>query len=548
MRRLALAAAVVATAVFPGVAATARAPLPSMTAPITVVPSAGLPPEVSVDRSNANLAVAMFRGRLFLVFRTAKWQIADDNARLYVVSSTDQVHWRYEGVFRYSRDLREPRFLVWKGHLFLYFALLGSNAAAFEPGGTLATQYAAPGNWTKPTRIIPLDDFIAWSFKLYRGRPYMLGYTGGGGTFQPNPPPKHVYWMTTEDGFSWHAVNSAHPVVYTGQCGETDFAFLPGTGEMVTACQTEEVDSLGWGAKVCTAPAAATWQWTCRGDPRRLDSPYVFVDSGHAYVIARRQPNFGGNYDLAMTNLPDTDAQFAAYDGAYAATTKRCALWSIDPATRGFEPLVDVPGTGDTCYPEIIEQPDHHYLVYNYTSPLDTDPPWGTALTEGTTLIYRHTLVFPSSGSAGTCLSRRSAIGPRNIGRIRLGYTRRLLLRIPVAPLRRTRYSFRYCVKGRGGRVGAVFSGRARGARVELVATTARGHGNRGVRVRSPARTFARGYPRRQRIATGLYRAGPHSPRLIGLRDGRVRFIAVARLRLVHRPRLLRRDLRRAGL
>src|SRR3954468_14618256 len=124
MRRLALAAALVAPLLVPGMAAAAPVPVPAMTSPVTVVPSAGLPPEVSVGRSNANLAVARFHGRVFLVFRTAKWQIADDNARLYVVSSSDQVHWRYEGLFSYGRDLREPRFLVWRGHLFLYFALL----------------------------------------------------------------------------------------------------------------------------------------------------------------------------------------------------------------------------------------------------------------------------------------------------------------------------------------------------------------------------------------------------------------------------------------
>jgi len=425
MRRWRLAAAIAAAALVPATPAVGNVPRPAMTPPVTVVPSAGLPPEVKVDRSNANLAVAMFGGRLFLAFRTAKWQIADDNARLYVVSTTDQVHWRYEGLFNYGRDLREPRFLVWQGHLFLYFALLGSNPAAFEPGGTLATQYGSPSRWTKPRRIIPLDDFIAWSVKLHEGRPYMLGYTGGGGTYQPNPPPKYVYWLTTEDGYNWHAVNPSHPIVYTGQCGETDFAFLPGTGNIVTACQTEEVDTLGWGAKICTAPASATWQWTCRGDPRRLDSPFVFVDNGYVYVIARRQPNFGGNYDLAMTNLPDTDAQFAVYDAAYASTTKRCALWSIDPATRGFEPLVDVPGTGDTCYPQIIEQPDHHYLVYNYTSPLDTDQPWGTALTEGTTEIYHHILVFPSTpGTVAPASPPPRACNRRRALRFRLFHRR----------------------------------------------------------------------------------------------------------------------------
>jgi hypothetical protein len=390
--RIGLIAAGVIGALAPtGVGATE---LPSLTPPVQVVPSAGLPPQVVVDRSNANLSVTRYRGRIFLVFRTAKWQLADTNARLYVLSSTDQIHWRFEGSFTENRDLREPRLLAWHQHLFLYFALLGSNAAAFEPGGTVATQWLAPERWTAPKRL-GFDDFIPWSVKVHDHRPYMLGYTGGGGTFTVNSPPKNVYWLTTANGIDWHPVNAAHPIVYTGQCGETDFAFLPHGGGLVTACQTEEHDALGWGAKICTAPAAATWQWTCRGDPRRLDSPFVFTDRGQAYVIARRQPNFHGLYDLGASLLP-TDAQFALYDGLYAATTKRCALWSIDTVTRTFAPLTDIPGTGDTCYPSLIREPGHRFLVYNYTSPLDgTDRPWITALTLGTTLIYRTTMTFP---------------------------------------------------------------------------------------------------------------------------------------------------------
>lgn len=393
IRLLAAITAASIACVIPAAAASPSAPVPTQSAPLTVVPSTGLPAKVQVNKSNANLAIARYEGRIFLVFRTAKWQIADDNTRLYVVSSSDQVHWRYEGMFTYGRDLREPRFLVWNNRLFLYFALLGQNAAAFQPGGELVTQYGGVGKWTKPIRTMPQPDFIAWSFKIYQGRAYMTGYTGGGGTFTPNPPPKYVYWMTSTDAIHWKPVGPK-PIVYTGQCGETDFAFLP-NGNLVTACQTEEVDKLGWGAKVCTAPAGEIWQWTCRGDRRRLDSPYVFVDQGHAYVIARRQPNFGGNYDQLGFNLPDTDVQFAYYDGSYAATTKRCSLWSIDPTTRNFEPLVDVPGTGDTCYPQMIKEANHRYLVYNYSSPFNTDPPWGTALTTGNTLIYRETLTFP---------------------------------------------------------------------------------------------------------------------------------------------------------
>src|SRR5262249_45264201 len=157
-------------------------------------------------------------------------------------------------------------------------------------------------------------------------------------------------WLTSKDGYDWRPVHPGNGIVYTGQCGETSFAFRS-DGSLITACQTEEVDQLGWGAKVCTAPAAATWDWTCRGHPRRLDSPSVLIEGGKPYVIARRQVAFNGDYDYLHMNFPgDTDPQFAMYDGEYAATTKRCALWSLDPQTREFAPIVDVPGVGDTCY------------------------------------------------------------------------------------------------------------------------------------------------------------------------------------------------------
>ena len=147
-------------------------------------------------------------------------------------------------------------------------------------------------------------------------------------------------------------------------------------------------------------------------------------------------------------------------------------------------------------------------------------------------------------GGAGRCLARRSPIGPRNIGRIRLGYTRRRLLRVPVAPIRKTRRSYRYCVKRSSGRVAAVFSPRGR---VMLATTTARAHGNRRVRPGSSVRRLRRAYPRRRAFGRGIYRANPRSPRLIGVRKGRVRFIAVVNKRLLRSRRSLRRYLQLAG-
>jgi hypothetical protein len=150
-----------------------------------------------------------------------------------------------------------------------------------------------------------------------------------------------------------------------------------------------------------------------------------------------------------------------------------------------------------------------------------------------------------SGSQARPCLARRSPIGPRNIGRIRLGLTRARLRRLPVRPVRITRRSYRYCVKRSSGRVTAVFSRRGR---VALVTTTARVHGNRRLRPGSTRRALRRAYSRRRAIAPGLYRANPRSRRLIGVRKGRVRFFAVASRRLLPNPRRLARHVRLAGL
>ncbi len=152
-----------------------------------------------------------------------------------------------------------------------------------------------------------------------------------------------------------------------------------------------------------------------------------------------------------------------------------------------------------------------------------------------------------AGGGAGgrACLARRSPIGPRNIGRVRLGYTRRRLLRLPVKPVKKTRRSYRYCVKDSSGRVSAAFTRRGR---VALVATTARVHGNRRLRPGSPARALRRAYSRRRAIGPGLYRASPSSPRLIGVRNGRVRFFAVAGRGLLQNRGALKRHLWLAGL
>jgi L-ascorbate metabolism protein UlaG (beta-lactamase superfamily) len=143
---------------------------------------------------------------------------------------------------------------------------------------------------------------------------------------------------------------------------------------------------------------------------------------------------------------------------------------------------------------------------------------------------------------ARSCLARRSSIGRRNIGRLGVGLSRRRLLAQAPPPRRRTRRSWRWCIKGSSGSVRAAFSRRGR---VALLASTGPRHGNRGVRPGVSAARLARAYPRRRQLTKSLYAAGT---RIFGVRRGRVRFTGVASRGVAARPRLLRRYLRLAGL
>jgi hypothetical protein len=132
------------------------------------------------------------------------------------------------------------------------------------------------------------------------------------------------------------------------------------------------------------------------------------------------------------------------------------------------------------------------------------------------------------------CLPRGARIGRRGIGRVRLGMTRAALARRLPAPRRRTGRAWRWCVRGVKGSVSAAFSN----GRVALVATTATG---RAVRLR-------RRYPQRRVLGRGLVRASPRSSRVLGVRGGRIRFVAVTSRRVLSRRRLLLAHLRGAGV
>jgi len=145
-----------------------------------------------------------------------------------------------------------------------------------------------------------------------------------------------------------------------------------------------------------------------------------------------------------------------------------------------------------------------------------------------------------------SCLARRSSIGPRRIGRLSLGVTRKrpdARLATVTAPSK-TSKRYRYCVKGSRGSVTAVFG---RATKVELLTATAGSYGNRGVHPGVSLRKARRTFRGLRRVSAAVYRLSPSSRRIIGVRRGRVRFVGVASKRVLGSKWLLRTYVKRAG-
>jgi len=357
-----------------------------------VLPGPGVPTSLELGNSNNNLDVVDHDGARYLAVRTSRFHWASRQTRLVVLRSTDGGGtWSTEADLRPGRDAREPRFLVVEGRLLLYFFEAGTNPFRFEPGRIMALHRDDDGTWTRPVSVSP-DDYVVWRTKTVDGVPYMVRYRGGEDAFSRGEARVEVELLTTDDGYEWRPVDPDRPVVHTGGCGETDFAF-DAAGDLWAVMRNEAGERGVFGSLLAHAPADDVTNWSTVDDPRKFDSPYVFSHGGEVWLLGRRSLGWGGRYDLGMCR-GRRDLQLPLYQLAYWVTPKRLSLWKVDRDRSCIDWVADLPSCGDTSFPGIVWDGPDTLVVYNYSSPLDRpDEPWVSGQI-GPTNIYATTLTF----------------------------------------------------------------------------------------------------------------------------------------------------------
>jgi len=148
-----------------------------------------------------------------------------------------------------------------------------------------------------------------------------------------------------------------------------------------------------FGSRICRAGPEALDDWTCKDDLRKYDSPLVFRHRDTIYLVGRRNMTESGHYDLGGDgSLVGRRLKNLAQ---YWVEPKRCALWTVDPASLEVTHVLDLPSAGDTCFASVVPLDTHQYLLYDYTSPPElSDLVWMDGQ-NGETRIHRMTLTLP---------------------------------------------------------------------------------------------------------------------------------------------------------
>jgi hypothetical protein len=362
----------------------------TLSAVATVAPTSAMPPQIRSQKAHNNLDIVWHDQRLFLSFRTAPSHFASDQTRLYVVSTSDHINWRFEGEFYEETDLREPRFLSLKGRLFLFYARLGTDRFAFEPGQARQVEYVGPERWTAPVDAFE-PGFIPWRIRVRKGEALLTGYTGGETIYSDMDSALEVYWLKSSDGLNWQPVVHDRPVVLRGGVSETAFAIVEETVTMIA--RNEAGDSGGFGSRICSGPRLQPDLWRCADDPKKYDSPEMFVHRGQVFLLGRRHLSETGHYDQQSEG---TLSQRRLVNQAnYWQRPKRCALWKVDSQTLSVEHVLDLPTAGDTCFASVLPLAPSGYLIYDYRSTTDDLGIGWLDGQNGATEIYRTTLELP---------------------------------------------------------------------------------------------------------------------------------------------------------
>ena len=114
-----------------------------------IIPDGELPQDITVLKSNNNVAIEFFDNRIFFAFRSSASHFAGSSTKMIVLSSKDGRIWDKENIIEINQDIREPLFAKIGNRLIFYYFKGGTSSMKFEPTFVYMKERVELGKWSK---------------------------------------------------------------------------------------------------------------------------------------------------------------------------------------------------------------------------------------------------------------------------------------------------------------------------------------------------------------------------------------------------------------
>lgn len=320
--------------------------------------------------------------------------------------------------FLVEYDLREPFFLVLNDRLHFYCQFIEGRSMKFNSLRTWNMSRGANDAWTEPVPVLGVKEHF-WDIQTRKegGKnvAYLTSYSGGHYLVDDETVLNSVHFKRSENGLDWTPAGGKE-FVYRGGASEAAFVFLPGAETFLTVLRLDDGDDRGWGSLFGSGDMKKPGDWDIakRADPRRFDSPRLFLQGGQVYLFARQnicetkdgKPDETRNcpYDRLFVGDNEKEAEThretlfekiklklmsrkdtkrgkgfgisLQYEYTYYFhLAKRTALYWYDAEKKDWVHNLTLPSTGDTAFPSAEPLGNGEYLLANYSSSL-ANPNW----------------------------------------------------------------------------------------------------------------------------------------------------------------------------
>ncbi len=342
--------------------------------------------------SKVDTSIEFFDQKIFLAFRNAQNHFPSEKSFIYVFSSENGIDWKKEWIKKNNLDLFNPRLIVFRDELHLYYCVGEATGKFIKPLRVEKVTKFSKNSWTKPVEVLKSGD-VPFEFKVRNNLLWINSFNGEVGEIFGGVSQTNLQLLVSDNSVDFRLENEVRESVSVGGASETSVEF-DSQGNLWGVSKNFEGDTLGFGSYLIYAPKNLLSYWTFKKSDQAYFSPKLFRFGDDFFLLAKRDLH-NLAFDWFQTGPLSIRRVFNW--SKYALGFKRTALYRLNKSTFELDWVMDLPGSGDTGEVSIRRASATQFLISNHSSSLiDEEKNFYKGL-KGETNIYFQVLNFVPS-------------------------------------------------------------------------------------------------------------------------------------------------------